>query len=111
MKRKLLIEMISDSRGLISHKRVITLTAAFLLFAAFSINMFHKLNLEPYMWDTFKWIILGGMGISTTEFFSKPTGAPSDPEAEQANEDALKKAAGEPAKPIVFTPDSNVPSK
>lgn len=94
-----LLKMLRDSRGGASHKRLITVVAAILLFVAFTLSMFKKLQLEQYMWETIAWIVLGGMGISTTEYFSK---ASTKPAYSEKSTDAL---------PTKFVPDSDQPSK
>lgn len=93
------MKMLRDSRGGASHKRLITVVAAGLLFIAFAISIFKKTMLEPYMWETIAWIALGGMGISTTEYFSKASSKP-----------AYTEKAADPL-PTKFVPDSETPTK
>lgn len=63
--------MISDgNNGSISSKRVITFLATFLVSLAFLLNMFLKLTVEQYMYDSMMMIVIAGLGTTVAEKFA-----------------------------------------
>ena len=64
--------MISDGiDGSVSSKRVVTLIALFLVVLAFILNLFWGFTVEEYMYNSMMVIVLGGLGTTVAEKFSK----------------------------------------
>ena len=64
--------MISDGiDGSVSSKRVVTLIALFLVVLAFILNLFWDFTVEEYMYNSMMVIVLGGLGTTVAEKFSK----------------------------------------
>jgi hypothetical protein len=64
--------MISDGiDGSVSSKRVVTLIALFLVVLAFILNLFLDFTVEEYMYNSMMVIVLGGLGTTVAEKFSK----------------------------------------
>lgn len=59
----------SDSK--ISSKRTITLLSFLLVAIGFISNLFFGLKVEEYMFESVMLIILGGLGTTASEYFSK----------------------------------------
>jgi hypothetical protein len=55
----------------ISSKRFITLVAFFLMGTGFITNLFWGLTVEEFIYDSMKWIVIGGLGFTASEQFSK----------------------------------------
>lgn len=64
--------MISDGLdGSVSSKRVVTLIALSLVVLAFILNLFWGFTVEEYMYNSMMVIVLGGLGTTVAEKFSK----------------------------------------
>ncbi len=64
--------MISDGiDGSVSSKRVVTLIALSLVVLAFILNLFWGFTVEEYMYNSMMVIVLGGLGTTVAEKFSK----------------------------------------
>jgi multisubunit Na+/H+ antiporter MnhF subunit len=64
--------MISDGiDGSVSSKRVVTLIALSLVVLAFILNLFWDFTVEEYMYNSMMVIVLGGLGTTVAEKFSK----------------------------------------
>jgi hypothetical protein len=64
--------MVSDGiDGSVSSKRVVTLIALFLVVLAFILNLFLDFTVEEYMYNSMMVIVLGGLGTTVAEKFSK----------------------------------------
>ena len=64
--------MISDGiDGSVSSKRVVTLIAMTLLVLAYVLNLFWDFTIEEYMYNSMMVIVLGGLGTTVAEKFSK----------------------------------------
>lgn len=74
------------SDGRISSKRLITLLAFALIVFGFVANMIWKFTIDSGIFESVKWIVLGGLGFTASEQFSgKPTAPtpPTEPPAEE----------------------------
>ena len=64
--------MISDGiDGSVSSKRVVTLIALSLVVLAFILNLFWDFTVEEYMYNSMMVIVLGGLGTTLAQKFSK----------------------------------------
>ena len=64
--------MIADGiDGSVSSKRVVTLIAMTLLVLAYVLNLFWDFTIEEYMYNSMMVIVLGGLGTTVAEKFSK----------------------------------------
>lgn len=57
--------------GSVSSKRVVTLIAMFLLVLGYVLNLFWDFTVEEYMYNSMMVIVLGGLGTTVAEKFSK----------------------------------------
>lgn len=74
------------SDGRISSKRLITLLAFGLIVFGFVANMIWKFTIDAGIFDSVKWIVLGGLGFTASERFSgskSPSGLPSEEPIEE----------------------------
>ena len=63
----------------VSSKRVITLIAFLLMATGFISNLFWKLKIEEFIFDSMKWAVIGGLGFTASERFgSKQTPTKND---------------------------------
>lgn len=63
--------MISDGTdGSISSKRVITMLATLLVCTAFIANLYWKLTVEQFMFDSMMMIVVAGLGTTVVEKFA-----------------------------------------
>ena len=80
-KKGFLQEMLS-SGGAVSSKRVIVLAAFILMGVGFIANTFWGFKVDASLYDSLKWIVIGGMGAVASEKFAKvippAPGAPTD---------------------------------
>jgi hypothetical protein len=64
--------MIADGiDGSISSRRIVTLIALSLVVLAFILNLFWDFTVEEYMYNSMMVIVLGGLGTTVAEKFSK----------------------------------------
>jgi hypothetical protein len=65
--------MLADSHDSesVSSKRVITFIAFILCVVAFIANMFFGYKIDPFIYETMAYIVLGGFGITGIEKFAK----------------------------------------
>jgi hypothetical protein len=66
--------MLADSHDSesVSSKRVITFIAFILCVVAFIANMFFGYKIDPFIYETMAYIVLGGFGITGIEKFASP---------------------------------------
>lgn len=85
--RKFLMNVLS-SNGKVSSKRLITLLAFLLMAVGFIGNLIWKYTIDAGIYDSVKWIVLGGLGFTASEQFGNkdvpPT--PTPPTDEPTNE-------------------------
>jgi len=76
--KKYLHDLISDSNGSPSSKRLIIILCTILMATAYIANLFWKYTVEEFMFNSVMYIVIGGMGITGVEKFApKP---PTDSE-------------------------------
>jgi hypothetical protein len=76
--KKYLHDLISDSNGSPSSKRLIIILCTVLMATAYIANLFWKYTVEEFMFNSVMYIVIGGMGITGVEKFApKP---PTDSE-------------------------------
>ena len=68
--RKFLYQMVS-SKGVPSSKRIITLFAFMLMATGFISNLFFNLMIDEFIYDSMKWIVIGGLGFTASEQFAR----------------------------------------
>lgn len=70
--------MLCDSHdsNAVSSKRVVTLLAFIFCTIAFFANLFFDQTIDPFIYETMAWIVLGGFGSTAVEKFTK-----TDPES------------------------------
>lgn len=68
--RKFLFLMVS-SRGVPSSKRIITIFAFLLMATGFITNLFFNLTIDEFIFDSMKWIVIGGLGFTASEQFAR----------------------------------------
>lgn len=66
--KKFVIKCLS-SDGTISSKRVVTLFAFIMMAIGFIANLFWDFTIEPDIYDSMKWIVIGGLGFTASEQF------------------------------------------
>lgn len=76
-----------SSNGKVSSKRLITLLAFLLMAIGFIANLIWKYTIDAGIYDSVKWIVLGGLGFTASEQFSpKDITTPTPPAEEPTNE-------------------------
>jgi hypothetical protein len=65
-----MLNMLS-SDGKVSSKRLVTFCAFLAILTGFFCNMFWKLTVDVAMLECMQWIVLGGMGFTASERFSR----------------------------------------
>jgi len=63
-----------SSDGKISSKRLVTLLAFLMMATGFISNLFWKFTIDPTIYDSMKWIVIGGLGFTASEQFSNKNG-------------------------------------
>ena len=66
--RNFFSKMLSSDKGT-SSKRFITLMAFVLMGAGFITNLFWGLKIEEFIYESMKWIVIGGLGFTASEQF------------------------------------------
>ena len=67
--KKFFINCVS-SDGKVSSKRLVTLVAFIMMATGFISNLYWDFTIEPEIYDSMKWIVIGGLGFTATEQFS-----------------------------------------
>jgi len=84
--KKFFINCVS-SDGKVSSKRLVTLLAFLMMATGFISNLFWKFTIDPTIYDSMKWIVIGGLGFTASEqFSSKNTDKVSLPANDAKNE-------------------------
>lgn len=60
-----------SSRGVPSSKRIITIIAFLLMATGFISNLFFNLVIDEFIYDSMKWIVIGGLGFTASEQFAR----------------------------------------
>ena len=68
-KSNFLLEVVS-SDGKVSSKRLVTLLAFLCMATGFIANLFWEYTIEQNIYDSMKWIVIGGLGFTASEQFS-----------------------------------------
>ena len=76
--KKYLHELISDSNGSPSSKRLIIVICTILRATGYIANLFWDYTVEEFMFNSVMYIVIGGMGITGVEKFAPK--APTDSE-------------------------------
>jgi hypothetical protein len=71
-------QIISDTSGSPSTKRLIVLLCAILISTGFIANLFWKFTVEEFMFNAIMYIIISGMGITGVEKFAPKTDQSSE---------------------------------
>ena len=67
-----LTSMLSDgTNNTVSSKRVVTFLAFTLCGLAFIVNLFWKLEVAQFMYESMMYIVIAGLGFTASEKFSK----------------------------------------
>jgi hypothetical protein len=64
-------QMLNDTKGNVSSKRVITFVAFVLMALGFIVNVFMEIPIKEFIWDGMLYLVTAGLGFSTLEHFSK----------------------------------------
>lgn len=64
-----------SSNGAVSSKRVITIMAFIMMCIGFIANLFFKLTITDFIYDSMKWIVIGGLGFTASEQFTRKNGS------------------------------------
>lgn len=80
---------ILSAKGELSSKRLITLVAFCLMGIGFLANLFWDQTIEVNIYDSMKWIVIGGLGFTASELFSKK-GADKSEEEDLPSEEEVK---------------------
>lgn len=59
-----------SSSGKVSSKRVVTILAFILMAIGFISNLYWDHDVDPTMYESMKWIVIGGLGFTASELFS-----------------------------------------
>lgn len=65
---KLLLSTIS-SNGRVSSKRLIAILAFILMATGFIANLFWDQTIDEFIYESMKWIVIGGLGFTASERF------------------------------------------
>lgn len=76
--KKYLHELISDSNGSPSSKRLIVILCTILMATGYIANLFWDYTVEEFMFNAIMYIVIGGMGITGVEKFAPKS--PTDSE-------------------------------
>lgn len=71
--KKFFINCVS-SDGKVSSKRLVTLLAFLMMAIGFISNLFWKFTVDPTIYDSMKWIVIGGLGFTASEQFAGKNG-------------------------------------
>jgi hypothetical protein len=71
---KTFILNILNADGKLSSKRLVTLLAFLMMSTGFISNLFWKLTIDPVIYDSMKWIVIGGLGFTASEQFASKNG-------------------------------------
>lgn len=63
-----------SSDGKISSKRLVTLLAFLMMCTGFIANLFWAKTIDPIIYDSMKWIVIGGLGFTASEQFAGKSG-------------------------------------
>jgi hypothetical protein len=63
-----------SSDGKVSSKRLVTLLAFIMMAIGFISNLFWKFTVDPTIYDSMKWIVIGGLGFTASEQFANKNG-------------------------------------
>jgi hypothetical protein len=63
-----------SSDGKVSSKRLVTLLAFIMMAIGFISNLFWKFTIDPIIYDSMKWIVIGGLGFTASEQFTNKNG-------------------------------------
>ena len=69
--KNFLNQMLKDTDGNVSSKRVITIIAFILMATGFIVNVFMDVPIKEFIWDGMLYLVAAGLGFSTIEHFSK----------------------------------------
>lgn len=69
--KNFLNQMLKDTNGNVSSKRVITIIAFILMATGFIVNVFMDVPIKEFIWDGMLYLVAAGLGFSTIEHFSK----------------------------------------
>ncbi len=69
-------KMLASNSG-ISSKRFITLIAFLLMATGFISNLFWDVTIEEFIYESMKWIVIGGLGFTASEQFTGKGGTTS----------------------------------
>ena len=72
-----------SSDGKISSKRLVTLLAFLMMATGFISNLFWKFTIDQTIYDSMKWIVIGGLGFTASEQFSNKNNNPSPTNTEK----------------------------
>jgi hypothetical protein len=59
-----------SSSGKVSSKRVVTILAFLLMATGFISNLFWDFDIDYSIFDSMKWIVIGGLGFTASEQFA-----------------------------------------
>jgi hypothetical protein len=63
-----------SSDGKISSKRLVTLLAFIMMCTGFIANLFWGKQIDAMIYDSMKWIVIGGLGFTASEQFANKKG-------------------------------------
>ena len=63
-----------SSDGKISSKRLVTLLAFLMMCTGFIANLFWGKQIDGMIYDSMKWIVIGGLGFTASEQFANKKG-------------------------------------
>ncbi|WP_286983975.1 hypothetical protein [Haliea sp.] len=69
--KNFLKQMLKDTDGNVSSKRVITIISFILMSVGFIVNVFMDIPIKEFIWDGMLYLVAAGLGFSTIEHFSK----------------------------------------
>ena len=76
--KKFMLNCVSAD-GKVSSKRLVTLIAFLLMAVGFITNLFWGYTIDPMIYDSMKWIVIGGLGFTASEQFSGKSYSTSTP--------------------------------
>jgi hypothetical protein len=83
---KFLLNCVS-SDGKVSSKRLVTLLAFLMMTIGFISNLFWKYTVDVTIYDSMKWIVIGGLGFTASEQFANKNGDKINQQVNGSNTD------------------------
>ena len=68
--KKYLSQVLQDTHGSFSSKRLVTLLCVILMAVAFIANLFYDQDIEQFIYESIMYVVIAGLGFSGAEKFA-----------------------------------------